>query len=306
MFTESDTIVVLAKKQSKIKLFKLKMDATAKERFIRIVNTGVNGLCYDFLGSEVPTVPFETNYNIQEGDNENFIIADFSLPLEICDVVDRLDTLEVFHPINSDGLTQDKYRITAILVVTVNTDGQLLIAGQRFTKKQIFQPRRISMFFNGDTFKEESDTFRISLSETVDCLYCSAGLIFKRYADANAVFDISEYYRVASAAEITRFKEYGCIEICDESLFGQRTRSVPVRRKIARILDLGEQINMQKIKQGANAVKLNLEYTSDGKKIIMPGDGKSFRKVLSFLSEEMYPGIFTNDTYLSNSTRKIS
>ena len=50
---------------------------------------------------------------------------------------------------------------------------------------------------------------------------------------------------------------------------------------------------------------MDIEFTEDGKQIIMPVEYKKLRKVMSFLAEEIYSGQFTNYTYLTNSTRKI-
>ena len=73
----------------------------------------------------------------------------------------------------------------------------------------------------------------------------------------------------------------------------------------AKIIDLGTLNDVGKIRTNATKVNVDIAFTDDGSKVKIPEDKKELKKVMAFLAEELYPGLFTNNTYLSNSTRKV-
>ena len=75
MFTNSDEIIILAIKNSKKKVYKLKLDREAKEEYVNQFNSYVNKLLYDEDNDLKDFHDFETNYSNSE--EENFKIDDF-------------------------------------------------------------------------------------------------------------------------------------------------------------------------------------------------------------------------------------
>ena len=69
--------------------------------------------------------------------------------------------------------------------------------------------------------------------------------------------------------------------------------------------DMLKNTSVGKIRTNATKVNVDIAFTDDGSKVKIPEDKKELKKVMAFLAEELYPGLFTNNTYLSNSTRKV-
>ncbi len=67
-------------------------------------------------------------------------------------------------------------------------------------------------------------------------------MLFNNYAAANKVFDLSEYYREATEEEIQAFKSNEMFSVSNEEVFTKNVRGITVRKKIARILDMGTKI----------------------------------------------------------------
>lgn len=304
MFTETDEIFVWAKKGRKNKVYKLRTSAVAKQLFVDLFNKGVDLLMQDENGEEREPIPFENNYSVIARE-ENFIIGTFIIPQELQDAIDTPDVIENYKPINAKGKTEDGYDIRAIVIGAKDDQGYYL-AGQRFTQRQVVvKPKGFNLLFRQDMFVEEERGFSINIGETIDCVFIGDGLIFERYNDANGVFDLSEYYRTATQSEVDQFSNNPAFEISDADTFARSVAGISMRKKIAKIIDLGTLNDVGKIRTNATKVNVDIAFTDDGSKVKIPEDKKELKKVMAFLAEELYPGLFTNNTYLSNSTRKV-
>lgn len=305
MFTEQDQLLIWAKRGSsnKRKIFKFKTNKEVKQDFIEIFNNGVNNLMCDESGEEREHVSFESNYKITDQD-EKFVIKNFNIDKSIIDAIDNPDVLENFCPKDDTDKTEDNYEIKAILFCGKNNDGYY-IAGQKFSPSQVLLKRRRNLLLEKDTFVKEPKKFMIAISDNIDCYYTSKGLFFENYRNANGVFDLSEYYRQASQEEVDNFVNNKFFEVGDSEQIGKMVKGIAMRRKIAKIFDIGSLDDIDKIKENAKKVDVNIKFSQDGTKIELPNDKKELKEVMAFLAEELYPGLFTNSTYLANSNRKI-
>lgn len=305
MFTETDEIFVWAKKGRKNKVYKLKTNRTVKHLFVDIFNNGVNLLMQDENGDEREPIPFETNYTVTARE-ENFIIRAFVIPQELQDAIDNTDVVENYIPVDEKGKTGEGFEIRAIVIGAKDEQGYYL-AGQRFTQRQVMvKPKGFNLLFDQNMFVEDHRGFSINIAETVDCVFIGGGLIFDKYTDANGVFDLSEYYRTASQSEVDQFSNNPAFEIVDADTFARSVAGISMRKKIAKIIDLGTLNDVGKIRTNASKVNVDIAFTEDGSKVRIPENKNELKKVMAFLAEELYPGLFTNNTYLSNSTRKVN
>lgn len=304
MFSEDNDILIWAKRNNKRMVYRLKTTKEVKNRFVEMFNNGINTLLYDGQGNECSPVSFESHYEMKDYD-EKFIIEKFELPQEIKDAIDRPDVVVPYKNLDEQGKTEDGFEIKAILICGKNETGYY-IAGQKFSPKQIVLKKRFNIFLDKDTFVEEERKFVISIDDSVDCIYTSEGLIFDNYRNANGVFDLSEYYRQASQDEVNEFINSNVLQIKDNKDLSKIFSGIAMRKKIAKIIDLGTLKDLSKIIENSKNVKIKIELNDDNTKIVLPTDKKELKAVMSFLSEEMYFGMFTKNTYVSNSTRQIN
>ena len=78
-----------------------------------------------------------------------------------------------------------------------------------------------------------------------------------------------------------------------------------IRRKIAAINDSGVLNRNTAAKIRNLAQKCGLDVTVENKKLVIPDDKKKLKEVLGFLDDEVYKGAFTEETYITNSKRRV-
>lgn len=303
MFEITNEILVLCTCRGNYSIYKLKLDAESKQKYVGLFNEGADNLLFDAENEERTMVPFTSNYTLSE--DEGFIISNFDLLTCVKEALDAPDTLEAYVPLNAQGDARNGHRIKAILIGRKDDDNKYIVAGQKFSKAQILLRKSFNLFLDGDTFIEPRDRFSIAASEDVDCLFTGYGLLFNNYAAANKVFDLSEYYREATEEEIQAFKSNEMFSVSNEEVFMKNVRGITVRKKIARILDMGtlSVCPISELREKSTAVGVQLEIEND--KIVLPAKKSDLKNLLAFLAEEMYKGIITNTTYLTNSSRAV-
>ena len=303
MFEITNEILVLCTCRGNYSIYKLKLDAESKQKYVGLFNEGADNLLFDVENEERTMVPFTSNYTLSE--DEGFIISNFDLLTCVKEALDAPDTLEAYVPLNAQGDARNGHRIKAILIGRKDDDNKYIVAGQKFSKAQILLRKSFNLFLDGDTFIEPRDRFSIAASEDVDCLFTGYGLLFNNYAAANKVFDLSEYYREATEEEIQAFKSNEMFSVSNEEVFTKNVRGITVRKKIARILDMGtlSVCPISELREKSTAVGVQLEIEND--KIVLPAKKSDLKNLLAFLAEEMYKGIITNTTYLTNSSRAV-
>ena len=143
----------------------------------------------------------------------------------------------------------------------------------------------------------------IGISDSVDVVFLESDLHFSSYYFARQIFDLSEYYRSATDTEVNSFTQNSILELSNSENFAIMADTW-VRRKIALINDSGVLRNnsVSRIKELADVCELEIEINND--KILIPYDKKKLKEILGFLDEEIYKGVFTNETYVTNSKRK--
>lgn len=251
------------------------------------------------LLSEKQIIPFDGSYKPNE--DEGLSICNFHLPDVITDAVRN--------PLGLQTFTYDKAAEPDIRAVFVgqrteadNTE-VFTVAFQRFRKEQYLSTKKFNLFFEGNTFKLEN-RWGIGITDTIDCVFTQTELRFSSYFYARQIFDLSEYYRSATDGEVQSFSKLDLLSITDNEQF-QTMADTWIRRKIAAINDSGVLKNNTAAKIRRLAQSCGLEVTIENKKLVLPADKKKLKEILGFLDDEVYKGAFTEETYITNSKRKV-
>jgi len=251
------------------------------------------------LLSDKQIVPFDGSY--KPNDDEALSICNFHLQEAITDAIRN--------PLGLQSFSYDKNvepDIRAILVGTrTESDNTevFTVAFQRFRKEQYLSTKKFNLFFENDTFKREN-RWGIGITETVDCVFTQTELRFSSYFYARQIFDLSEYYRSATDAEVLSFSRIELLSIADHDQF-KSMADTWVRRKIAAINDSGVLKNNTAAKIKKLAASCGLDVIVENKKLVIPPDKKKLKEILAFLDDEVYKGTFTEETYITNSKRKV-
>lgn len=252
----------------------------------------------NLLLAEKEGVEFDGSYKPNE--DEVLFIKNFNLSGMITDAIRAPLGLETFKKNNDEPID-----IKAIFVGerTENDNTEIFtVAFQRFRKEQYLSTKKFSLFFSDDTFIRES-RWGIGISDNVDVVFLENNFHFASYYFARQIFDLSEYYRSATDTEVNRFTQNSILELSNSANFAVMADTW-VRRKIALINDSGVLRNnaASRIKELADVCELEIEVINN--KILIPDDKKKLKEFLGFLDEEIYKGVFTNETYVTNSKRK--
>jgi hypothetical protein len=129
-------------------------------------------------------------------------------------------------------------------------------------------------------------------------------LRFSSYFFTRQIFDLNEYYRLATDDEVESFSESGLLSIANKDEFRLATDSW-IRRKIAAINDSGVLKNNTAAQIKKLAQKCGIEITIQSNRMVIPTDKKKLKEVLSFLDDAVYKSVFTGETYVANSKRKM-
>ena len=254
----------------------------------------------ELLRKDKSDVSFDGKYTPQGEDMEILKIQDFSLPTVVKDALKNPQGLEVYSPVNSELPS-----IKALFVGKYSFDDeceQYTAAFQKFRNDQYITAARHHLFFTGDTFVKE-DRLGITIATTVDCVVESNNLYFPSYYFAKQIFDLTDYYRVASEQDIQSFVNSDIISMANSQDFVESANTWE-RRKIASINDSGvlRKYTAKRIKDLGK--KNGVVIVVSGDSIVLPEDRAERRIVLGFLDEEVYKGVFSDTLYQTNSKRK--
>lgn len=274
-------------------------------QLLEVDKTTQAAICSSFAEAAVPLlsgkqiVPFDGSYKPNE--DEGLSICNFHLPEVITDAVRNPLGLQTFS-YDKDAEPDIKAIFIGERTEADNTE-VFTVAFQRFRKEQYLSSKKFSLFFEGNTFKRES-RWGIGITDTVDCVFTQTELRFSSYFYARQIFDLSKYYRSATDSEVQDFSGLDLLSITDNGQF-QAMADTWIRRKIAAINDSGVLKNNTAAKIKKLAHSCGLEITVENKKLVVPADKKRLKEILGFLDDEVYKGAFTEETYITNSKRKV-
>ncbi|WP_202107685.1 Kiwa anti-phage protein KwaB-like domain-containing protein [Succinivibrio dextrinosolvens] len=177
------------------------------------------------------------------------------------------------------------------------------IAFQRFRKEQNLSTLPHRFLLSEDTFVKETK-FEFGIRPIIDCYVIDEELQFFSFYFAKQVFDLTDYYRSASAVEVLAFTKNAALKFEDADAFTCIADNY-IRRKIAMINDshVLEKFTAQTISTLAKKSGISIKVQS--KQIVIPSDKKSAKAVLAFLDEELYLSPFTNSVMIANSKRVL-
>lgn len=252
------------------------------------------------LRKDKTDVVFDGKYTPQSEDMEILVIQNYALPAVIKEALKNPQGLEVYSPI--DGALPI---IKALFVGKYDCEGdqeQYTAAFQKFRNDQYITAARHHLFFTGDTFVKDTRV-GITIATTVDCVIDAGNLYFPSYHYAKQIFDLTDYYRVASSQDVQAFVDNELISMESSATFVDAADTWE-RRKIASINDSGilQSHTARQIKSLAQKSGVSISV-SDGH-IVLPTDKKERHIVLGFLDEEVYKGAFSETVFQTNSKRK--
>jgi hypothetical protein len=178
------------------------------------------------------------------------------------------------------------------------------IGFQLFDNRKIINPSKFSLIYDSKTFSRLNSN-GITISNTIDVLFDNNQLLFVSYHNASRIFNLSEYYREASDAEIDNLRNSDVIEFSqdiDNNQFDSIMRKKLFLIKKNKVVDIVKS-NFEAIISYAKDTGMD-EYFKD-EKIFFPSDKKKLKRLINFLNDDLFKSPITNLIYETNSKRAV-
>jgi hypothetical protein len=250
---------------------------------------------FDAFTKDVTEIEFDAAY--KPDDDERFVIRDFTLPNWIAGLssssVDDLET------INND---EETLREIKSIVAFTRIGKKNTVLFQNFVRSRVIQPGRF-LWLEKDTY-QTADQPGFALDARLSAVYepDERKLLFSMFRTVNSFLPLMDVYAEASEQEIRDVLAHE--KLAPANVPAMATESNQWFRKHfallgnSRVLD---DFSPQQIKAHAKGYRVQIQV-EDGK-IVFPENKKEARKLLQFLTEELFKGAITDTLYETNSKR---
>lgn len=246
-----------------------------------------------YLGDSVERIPYQPTAFAEE--NETFVVTGYNLPKEI--------NRAISNPIGCDALIPRYGQIDQIkaLFMEVVPD---VAAFQSFDGRQVLS-RRLGLILGGDTFSKISKP-AITLSTSISAVHAGSDLLFRSFANARRVLDLSSVFAEATNVDIHSFLSDGFLRANDLSAFSSiadewTRRCISSIRMSNKLVALKPEFLAKTAK--SVGVALTIRRVGRVSHLYLPDGKKDLKKALSFLDERCYPSPLTGDVLIAGSKR---
>lgn len=246
----------------------------------------------EFLQKE--KILFDGQYKPE--DDQILEIENFSLPFEI----------DFDNPLNLEKIEIDDIDLIKGLII----NDQDIIGFQCFDRRKIIEPSRLNIVFKANTFSKLEEK-GITIDNKLDTVFSkqNKSLLFYSYHNASKIFDLSGYYREATDQEINSFFTTHFFsdipENLDEKIDTRMKKKIFLIKKNKIIEKLKDFHIFKEVAKYSKTFGLENYFDSTSKKIKIPDDKKEFKKIISFLNEDLYKSPISEIIYETNSKRKL-
>lgn len=295
MYNETSIFAIVGKNKEEVEIKKFEIDRNAQIEMCKIFSEESVAL----ISPEIEPVEHCPSFRGNIG--EILYIDGYVLNTDIIEAIREPISVDIF---NKD---EDGSNIISIFTGKVE-DEDVVISFQNMTKSQYLLTKGIPLFMRANKLVQVSN-YGITFKKVVDVIYKNGRILFKSFNTAKQIFDLTEYYRIATDEDVNNFIENDKICLDNPEKFRDDADTF-IRRKITSIQDsrIFEQYSAREISSKGVEFGLMIPTVDLGgvEKLQIPSNKSDVREVLKFLDEEIYKGIFTGRKYETNSKRIIS
>lgn len=308
MYEDSSLLALMQSKASdgELEIRHVVLDENTRQNVVSLFAWADRDLTHCEDGSEKSAQPFHADYTAQPETDECIEISPFEIPGAITKAVSRSFSLENYIP------DRESLPLIRALFVGEPVGSSYRIAFQRFRAAQYLKATNIHIGYSSKTLRAEdsglwsklNNRVGLTIAPAVDVIFCEGALRFVSSFYAKQVLDLTDYYMEASKPDLEDFVSLGSLEVEDADYLVNSSNSWE-RRKIASIRNarIIEEHSVAEMRGFAS----QLDYTLPEKngKLVIPADRKERRRLLAFLDEDVYRGMFTESVYETNSKRSV-
>jgi hypothetical protein len=191
--------------------------------------------------------------------------------------------------------------VKAVFTESATTAGRILI--QRFRTSQFLQKTGITLIFSNNVFNKLSE-HGFSLDSRLTAILDGTVLKFHSFVSLRTIFTVQEHFTEATAQEVDTFAAHVSFHIENRAIFDsfmdERCRKLIKGICKSGILDEHDVVSIR-----AKATLVGIVIADNAGRLVLPNTKKELKAVLSFLEESVYKGVFSEDTFLTNSKRRL-
>lgn len=240
-------------------------------------------------------VPFDARLTPDE--SEIAFIPGFELPSFIWGAIANPTSLDPYE-VNEDVLGRTKGLFTGEGV-------NRRVFFQVFDRRRLLSTRTFTILLAENTFRRLTEP-GITLANQLAAAFVQDRLYFRSFHTARRLFDLSNYFREATDAELEEFSHHSALTVSDPEMLKENADTW-VRKKVALILQ-SRVLDTQppaKVAEVAKRYGLSLNFDEAGK-LLVPSQKKELKQVLRLLEENFFTSELTGSRYLTNSKRRLA
>ncbi|WP_415720601.1 Kiwa anti-phage protein KwaB-like domain-containing protein [Photobacterium ganghwense] len=245
-------------------------------------------------------IEFDGKYKPDEG--EVLFIDGYDDIDDLSSAVENPLSAEVVDP------TEDFFSEIKALFTGYTTDGgDVKILLQNFDRRRIISTNGLSIFHSSNVYKK-IEGIGLTIDHKLTATLENGKLKFFSFHNTRQMFDLSEYYKVATDDDVTEFASLDIIKSENIDKLIEMSDSW-VRRKISLIQQSGILQNVPINEMKAVAIEFNIPFVTEiygTEEVIKLPDNKSdLKKLLRFLDEDYYKSPLSNTAFVTNSKRAV-
>jgi len=249
------------------------------------------------FSGQTQEIPFNASYQPQE--NELFALMDFDPPTWLsAECSTNNGSLD---PI--DQAEEQFASIKGIVAFAIDESGVELVLFQNFSRSHVIKPGFNILFENGTYVTDERPG--IALDNKLSAVYIPSAqkLPFHSFHITNTFLPLGGYYQEATEQQIREVLAHPSLEpINVDALVAKPSEWVKKQFAIVRDTGVLDRYTSEQIK--ACSVGYDVDIKMQDGKIVIPVDPHPLKKLLQFLSEDLFKGAITETLYETNSKRE--
>lgn len=198
--------------------------------------------------------------------------------------------------------------IKALFTGHTTNDGGVKVLLQNFDKRKIISTNGLSIFHSSNVYKK-IEGIGLTIDHKLTATLENGKLKFFSFHNTRQMFDLSEYYKVATDDDVIEFAELDVIKSQNSKQLIEMSDSW-VRRKISLIHQSGilqnVPINDMKVVATEFNIPFSTEMNGSAEVIKLPDNKSDLKKLLRFLDEDYYKSPLSNTAFVTNSKRAVS
>lgn len=201
-----------------------------------------------------------------------------------------------------DITNYDEAGVKALFMHSEKIEGHILL--QKFRTSQYLQRKGLTLTFNDNQFGKLSEQ-GFSLDERLGAVVRGDTVMFVSFHVLRSILTVQEHFAEATAQEVDDFAKHPSFHIENRAAFDSHMDE-RCRKLIRGIHKSGVLVDHNVAEIIARAKTVGLALDEDGGRIVLPSVKRDLKTVLSFLEESVYKGVFSEETYLTNSKRPVA